>query len=453
MIILKQAALLLTLVGFFVYGQMAFAADEQNGAASDVPNFIRIPVFYLTDRCRLDDGKSKAVDFGIERQYFGVCKHDPFLGVAYCTIKNAEHKPLSASCENLGWQASKHDGEGPDGITVFSGAKYEDVKNNFYEELYRKSTPTKDHELFMFAPGYMSTFESGLRSAARLAYYAERPVLFYSWASKGKFTGYFADEATIEWTQDHFNDAIARLTELGQRTPALRVRLFAHSMGGRLVLRATPLLKSNSTFKEVSVVCPDVDDGVVKHYAAKYFDGKGNQLVRLYVSKRDVMLRISQLVHGGYSRFGEDREPLDNLIPKNERTVVEVAEPGSTIAAPASASNACFGSLSRKLLTIDFTAVDIGTLGHRIPVELLCSLSQRGEPGQGLSLCIARQKVVRGKIRDSISTSSSEDESDPDDGIIKVLSDKRWHGTPLIGLAVKYRPRIQLLLTKDWSLK
>ena len=90
---------------------------------------------------------------------------------------------------------------------------------------------------------------------------------------------------------------------------------------------------------------------------------------------------------------------------------------------------------------------------HRIPVELLCSLSQRGEPGQGLSLCIARQKVVRGKIRDSVGTTSSEDESDPDDGIVKVLSDKRWHGTPLIGLAVKYRPRIQLLLTKDWSLK
>jgi esterase/lipase superfamily enzyme len=417
------------------------AADAKAGktldlAAGTVPKYIRIPVYYLTDRNQLEKTKNGVVDFGCERKYRGVCKHELFMGMAYCCIRNTENKTFSPSMEQQGWELTKRNSEGPDGTTLIKADTYKDVQNQFYDDVYKSAVGTPDHEAFVFVPGYMSTFESGMRSAARLSYYGERPVILYSWASKGRFSEYFADEATVEWSQEHFNEFLSHVSQFAERTPPVYSRLYAHSMGGRLVLRATPVIKKNHSLREVSVVCPDVDDGLVKHYAAKYFDGNGDMLVRLYISKRDFMLRLSQFVHGGYSQLGEDHQPLDSLLPKTANKFVPTA-------AADAAEIPCAEELRRKLLTIDFTAVDIGTLGHRIPVELLTGLSQTGTPPAPLKL---RLTTPKGQLISDDAAASA------NDGLVKVIK-PGWKGTPVIGALVRYRPRLRLLMTKDWSLK
>lgn len=416
---------------------------------------LKIPVFFVTDRNRLDTGDKGPVGFGRDRKYRGMCKHDPDIGVAYCIVRNIERKSGAQLCPELGWEEVSTAKEGPTGITLTSGADYPARRTAFWEQLYAASQKVPSpHEVDVFVPGYMSTFESGLRSAARLAYYSERPVLLYSWPSKGKFTAYTSDESTIEWSQEHFNDVLADLTALSKRESPLRVRLYAHSMGARLVLRATPNLKLSNAFDEIAMICPDVDAGLVKHYASRYFERRGSTILRLYESNADKMLRLSKLVHGGYARFGEDYEPLDLLAP---RSTPAAAKADSTENKPATPLQGTIASASmlpklplppplyRRMQTIDFSEIDIGTLGHRIPVELICSLSHLNEPSHDLAIEIVQPQLKK--------LDPEAPKPDPNDGVIKIISTAKYRKFPFYRTMRQYRPRPTLWITKDWTLK
>ncbi len=348
----------------------AVKKHHSGAAAKEESGRILIPVFFITDRNREPKhDKCEYTKFGRLRQYIGRCNHDPHMGVAYAAIDNTRGKAIDAKLTDLGWKHGHAHKEGTSTVNLIDGCTYEEAKDKFYEDVYGKSQLSPDHEILVFAPGYMSTFESGLQEAARFAYYSERPVILYSWPSMGKFRDYTADEASIEWSQEHYNDMIQELMDLGKRPSNVQVRLLAHSMGSRLVVRAAPLTKGNPTFAEISVVCPDIDDGLVKHYMSKCVLNDGRAMVRLYMSRRDRMLKFSQLVHGGYQRFGEDKD----ITPPSPYKP---------------ASSECSATLSadalKRFQTIDFTEMDEGTLGHKIPVALICSMSRTGKPPENI---------------------------------------------------------------------
>jgi esterase/lipase superfamily enzyme len=352
-------------------------AESQECQDSQVQNLMTIPVFFVSDRNREPcKDKLNLVRFGHLRQYRGSCGHDPHIGIAYCTISNTQQKSLEEHHSSLGWKAEGKGGEGAYQVNLVDGCTYEQAKEKFFDDIHKQAASTCDQEVFVFAPGYMSTFESGLREAARFAYYAERPVILYSWPSKGTFKGYSSDEASIEWSQEHYNDIISELDGLAARKPAVGVRLFAHSMGSRLLMRAVPLIKGKEHIKEISLVCPDIDDGLVKHYITGCMTNNGKTTVRLYMSHKDRMLALSKLVHGGYARLGQDQE----LVPSS----------------PYKATDSCSGKLTpdtlKRFQTIDFTELDSGALGHKIPVNLVCSMSQTGNPPDGIELIHKRHK-------------------------------------------------------------
>ena len=285
-----------------------------------------------------------------------------------------------------------------------------------------------------------------------MSYYSERPMLLYSWASKGALTQYWSDEATVEWSQEHFNSVVDDVTALSTRTPPMRVRLYAHSMGNRLVLRATAMLKKSNAFDEVAMICPDVDDDLVKHYASKYFERRGATIIRLYESTGDKMLRLSKFLHGGYARFGEHWEPLDLLAPKQQKVATIESTSGTTSSADQKPADKIKlpkmpppGPLMRRMQTIDFSAIDLGTLGHRIPVELIVSLSQNNEPPKDLYFSIEKPPI-KGLDPDA-------PKPDDNDGIIKVHFKSKWSSFPVTNALRRYRPRPTLWTTKDWTLK
>ncbi len=349
-------------------------------------HFIRIPVFFLTDRNLLPDKpNSEAVVFGPHRKYLDDCKHEPYLGTAYCVVENIEDKPLTSELKALGWaEAEAKDKEADYKATILPGDNFGSMEKDFFEKVHQEALLTSDKNIFVFAHGYKNSFASGLHTAAKMAYYAERPLIYYSWPSVCAFRSYTSDENNVEWSQEHYNRMVEKLDALCLADPSLKIRLFAHSMGTRLIVRACPLLKEKSWLAEGTLICPDIDDGLVKHYASRYLSVNGTATIRIYVSQHDKALAISQIIHGGYCRFGECADSLSGwalgtLLPNGEKSTTENSEESKKLAD-------ILEKTKHRMQTIDFTNLDYGILGHKVPAKLVCSMSFTNGPCEGVKL-------------------------------------------------------------------
>jgi esterase/lipase superfamily enzyme len=364
------------------------------------PEYLRIPVFFVTDRNLQPSSKhsssTDAVNFGPNRKYLGECKHEPFMGMAYCVIPNIEGKELNDRLKQLGWEESQgKEKEKSFKATLVTGKNFGSIQKDFYEKVHSKVLLTEDKNLFVFTHGYKNAFQSGLYTACKLAYYAERPLIYYSWPSACKFRSYASDENNVEWSQEHYNEMITKLDELCTADPLVKVRLFAHSMGSRLLVRASPLLREKSFLIESAVICPDIDDGVVQHYVKRYLSANSTTTIRVYMSRRDKALAISQVIHGGYCRLGECADSISGIAammftPTNDDSnkVVKKDDPELV---------AVLEKINHRMQTIDFTALDQGIIGHKIPDKLICSMSFTGGPYEGITL-VPEESGLRSKL-------------------------------------------------------
>ncbi len=376
-------------VTLLLYFQSSASAAENTSADP----LIRIPVFFITDR-NLQPSKLGNIDFGPHRKYIGDCKHDPFMGSAYYVVENVDHKTVSSHLQDLGWaKAEAKDKLGAFEAIPLTDDNFDKIQKDFYDKVQTKALLCPDRNILLFAHGYNNSFHAGLFTAAKLAYNAERPLILYSWPSVGKLRSYDTDETNVEWSQDHFNDVITHLEKICTTDPTIKVRLYAHSMGTRLAVRATPLLREKPYLVEAALICPDIDDGLVQHYIRRYLSANGTAELRVYMSRRDKALAFSQLVHGGYTRLGEQADALGGWITKTL-----TAQNANTDAAMTKAEH---DELTEKLAanknrmqTIDFTNIDKGFIGHNVPAKLVCDMSFTNSPSPGLQL-ISQQSGLR----------------------------------------------------------
>lgn len=359
-----------------------------------VPDMVRVPVYFVTDRNLETDSKDKGAVFGPHRKHIGDCLHDPFMGVGYCVIKNATGKSLSSELTEQGWApASPTDKEGETVVRTIDAKDFATVQSTFYSKLRETALKTSRKEIVLFAHGYKNTFDAAFRTAGRFSYAYESPVVLYSWPSVAKLRSYNSDENNNEWSQEHFNDVGMKMQEICEADPQLKLRLFAHSMGTRLIVRGMAVLCGKSFIKEVALICPDVDGGLVKHYARRYLAAEGTTTVRLYMSQRDKALALSQMVHGGYARFGECADNLANVA----KTALQGSEKQTPLAEKTdNAQPELFSTLKKRMQTIDFTNLDSGVIGHKIPVDLMCSMSYSNVPGKDLKF-VEEQSGARSK--------------------------------------------------------
>ena len=365
-------------------------------AREAVDNLLRMPIFFLTDR-NFEPSKNHEIDFGVHRKYIGDCKHDPFMGTAWCVVENVDHKVLDSHLKELGWaKAEKGDKPGAFEATLIKDESFEQIEKKFYDKVHEKALLTEDKNIFVFAHGFKNSFSSGLGTAAKFAYNAERPLVFYSWPSVGKIRSYDSDENNVEWSQEHFNDFVTELGKLCAADQTVKVRIFAHSMGTRLVVRAAPLLQKKSFLIETALICPDVDDGLVKHYARRYLSANGTTEIRLYMSRHDRALALSQLLHGGYTRFGEQADSLGTWVA-NVMSVKNAPKEAADTAAQDAEFSERLAKTKGRMQTIDFSAIDTGMVGHTIPEKLICNMSFHGTPGPGLKF-VDEESGQRSKI-------------------------------------------------------
>jgi Alpha/beta hydrolase of unknown function (DUF900) len=367
------------LVILLVFG--ATAGSPGLARASKVKtNYVSIPVNYVTDR------ELTGETFGPRRRYATDCQHHMYYGTAYVEVPNVDHKNDPALFKSLGWKISD---ERPAKISPKERIDPTDPaasKRVFMERLKAALDQAGDPTLCLYVHGAADGFEDCTQDAAQMAYALQKPIVLYSWPSDPRMRGYFVDSTDVEWSQGHFDQFLTDLMAL-QAVHPLEVVSISHSMGNRLVIRSLPVVYGKGLIKDWELVSPDMDADTCRHYVL----GREqlNAKLRIYVSNRDKALPLASLLTGGYYRLGEAANPTYSANAKNVN--------------------------SKLFERIDFTDLDTGFEGHKIPFQLISNMVSTDKPGVDLELVgessvrgnrIARFAGRKGKY-DSTSTEAS----------------------------------------------
>jgi esterase/lipase superfamily enzyme len=168
----------------------------------------------------------------------------------------------------------------------------DDFVKDIRKELDRMQSDEK--MILVYIHGYNVNFE---KAAIRTAQLSEDLSIngiaaFYSWPSKGDFTGYLADEATVEASEGYLYEFLSFIADKQKEMGARNVHIIAHSMGNRALLRAMNRLeaeKKGPQFGKIFLAAPDVDSDVFESLA-KVFP-KIASGTTLYLSPKDVAMK------------------------------------------------------------------------------------------------------------------------------------------------------------------
>lgn len=313
--------------------------------------YLTIPVNYVTDR------ELTGETFGPHRRYPTNCQHHMYYGTANVVVPNLDNKNDPALFKSLGWKVSDVRPPKVFAKDRIDPADFESSKKLFMERLKTAVDQSGGTELCLYVHGAADGFEDCTIDAAMMAYALQKPIVLYSWPSDPRLRGYFIDSTDVEWSQEHFDQFLGDLMAL-QATRPLEVISISHSMGNRLVIRSLPVVYGKNLIKDWELVSPDMDADTCRHYTI----GREqlNAKVRIYVSNRDKALPLASLLTGGYYRLGEASNPTYAANVKH---------------------------VDAKLFQrIDFTDLDTGFIGHKIPFQLVSNMVATDKPGVGLEL-------------------------------------------------------------------
>lgn len=308
-------------------GTGTLSAEEMGGLEEAVPadreekQDLQIPVFFATDR-QLDTSQQLAKVFANRRG-------DGRLHYGLATVSIPLNHQVGVLETPNRWLFQKFDPKKHFTVLtldLMSQTEFKDEVNDSYE--------TDEREILIFIHGYQTSFQGGLRRTAQLAYDLnfDGIAMYYSWPSAVQILKYSADEATIEWSQDHFDQFLSFvMTDLG----ATKIHVIAHSMGNRLLSRAMKNLSLDgmpedaAQLRQIVFTAPDVDASLFKQLATA-FDGKADRYT-LYASSRDFPLELSSLIHGG-SRAGEADETDGGPVIVSPVETIDVSAIDSVLA-------------------------------------------------------------------------------------------------------------------------
>lgn len=286
-------------------------------------SYAEVRVFFATDRNKLLE-RTKPVPtkvFGNQRNPEGL------MSFGYCDVSiPAEHHVGRIERPSIFQlyveDPSKH-------IVLLRLEKLDE--NQFFRTVVTKASASPTRDVFFFIHGYDVTFPEAVRRTAQIAAdvnFRGAPIC-YSWPSAGRYVGYGADAASVEWTFPHLLDVLgktASLPEIGT------IHLIAHSMGNRALVRCMEEIAkqfsptSRSRFREVVLAAPDVDAGVFVNSAEQIV--RATKHITMYASSNDLPLTISKQLHD-FPRAGESGENI--VIVPNIDTIDASAVPSDIL--------------------------------------------------------------------------------------------------------------------------
>jgi len=188
--------------------------------------------------------------------------------------------------------------------------------------------PAGCHSVLLYVHGYNTIFRSALLRAGQIAADTQWPCTMaaFSWGSEGQFDRYAAD---IE-RSGYSIPLLMRFLEALQQTKT-QTNIIAHSMGNRVVLSALAelgdaCLARGPIIGELILAAPDVNS----EENNDDFDRLSTKAlpcahrVTIYASRDDMVLMMSQSIHGGIPRAGLD--PSKNRTYAAQHDDVEVID-------------------------------------------------------------------------------------------------------------------------------
>jgi pimeloyl-ACP methyl ester carboxylesterase len=389
-----------------------------------IKHYVQIPVLYMTDRAYYKNG------FLNQRKLENGSIYDMYCGSLEYIIENTKQKTLTEEQKKLGWHYVDKLPKNPLVLKPLSqsGKKY--VYAQFGEKIIETAKEAGCNDVFLNVHGFNNPFAGSAKTAARLAYTVERPVVLYSWPSAARIALYDVDSTNNEWSQEHYNRLMDELVGVKKRSD-LRFFLVAHSMGNRLAMRSASLLKGKNLFDQAFLVDPDLDAETFVHYVARYALGgveekevmaktddaasvssspnvpeNSHGRLRILFSHHDNALPIVQLLFsGGYTRLGQGADSmLASVFDPN--TMPNIFQGASELFQPDGGKNdngeenvekkedAEYLELVKAFQWIDYTVLDHGILGHTVPFDLIANLWSTGKAGTGLELITAENASV-----------------------------------------------------------
>lgn len=409
--------------------------------------YIQIPILYITDRAPLLNGYSN------QRKYEVKSIYDLYFGTAYSVVDNPLNKTLTDRQEKLGWKYLEKLPKQPMTQSTLPGSGEVDAFHKFGSVIADFADKAGTKDVFLYLPGFNNTFAISVHSAIKTAYYIERPVVLYSWPSAGRIVAYAVDSCNNEWSQEHYNRLMEELIRVKDKD-GIKFNVLAHSMGNRLVVRASSLLKGSHLFQNAFLVDPDLDAETFVHYIARYavtavpkewqikenkpgddnsersidsslieMLGKHAKLL-VFFSHRDNALPLVDFFFGGYTRAGQgadtlleslfDPSTLPNLLqgasnfmqqlsllPADPNAPPPKIPPGTPVAdvldkpkVELTKTNEIDKAIDSGFEWIDYTVLDHGILGHKVPFEMISNIWATNTPGDGLALVQADNSSV-----------------------------------------------------------
>jgi esterase/lipase superfamily enzyme len=254
---------------------------EKSKGAFEQPNYLQVPVLFVTDR-----GKSSNGAFTDVRRQSGL-----EFGRALTTVKteNGVRSDYIADAQRL-----------PQNTTLKSPvvSSISDISAFLKEISNRKADRLgKPRRVILFVHGYNVSFDDAMRSAAILStevQFSNIPIA-YSWPSAGTFGGYWHDEAEVGASDVRFTEFLKTLLS---QSP-VEVVIVCHSMGARLVAAALYKLGDKGTavptLHHVVFAASDLyTSDLAEHWPAIHVKDVG---FSFYCSNHDLALRLSHIVH------------------------------------------------------------------------------------------------------------------------------------------------------------
>jgi len=327
--------------------QMGTGSDDFRGTTlavrSTVGRFVKVPVWYATDRKRTGSSSPK--------DWYGGDRGTLTYGRVEVSIPDLHEKGKleKPSLFRLQFREdpSKH-------IVVLTLAEL--GPDAWQSEIKQGLATCSARDVLLFVHGYNVDFERAAQRAAQFVYDLEfqGACVLYSWPSEGATLKYIVDEDNAQWTVDHFEEVLTTVaTQLG----AACVHAVAHSMGSRVLAEGLRRVDvgawpaGSAALREVVFAAPDINADTFRNFIKK-FHMRANRFT-LYASNGDKALETSQKLHK-YPRAGDAG---DELV------------------------------IAEGLETIDASAIDTALMGHsyfcenRIVIQDLFNLIMKGEGG------------------------------------------------------------------------
>jgi esterase/lipase superfamily enzyme len=253
--------------------------------------YTKFPVFYATDRARVDE---TAVVFGADRGELS-------YGVAEISVPD---DPRMGQISRPRWWRLEFHEDPTKHLIIHDLVQLGEA--DFVVRARGMLASAPRNEALVFVHGYNVAFGDAVMRTAQMAYdlHFEGLAVMYSWPSEGAIQRYTVDETNVAWSRPRFAQFISLVRE---RLGAETVHVVAHSMGNRLLTEtlaalAHPAAEGTAGLKQVVFAAPDVDAATFKDLALAFRNKAGR--FTLYASSDDKALKASKLVHK-YPRAGE----------------------------------------------------------------------------------------------------------------------------------------------------